>query len=183
MTHSKATDNRCTMGKLVASRKSITSSTGSSWTTLDSDKSKTKGRACVSKNFSGENLNTRIQMLDKFKPAGRDQWDKLAVQLCVRGRELDLGWKLRDGKQVPDIVLEAKRVKEVCEALVDNSPDSAVPEGVNENLEEELGPELDVLSSKQQNPPPLLYTPKTKRSKVENVSNLFSSAVESIHKS
>jgi hypothetical protein len=77
------------------------------------------------------------------------------------------------------------RVKEAveehlfCEALVDNWPDSAVPERINQNLEEELGPELAVLSSKQQNPPPFLFTPKKKRSKVDNVSNLFSSAVES----
>jgi hypothetical protein len=67
--------HRCTMGSLVASRKSSTSSTDSPSTTLDSDKSKTKRSL-----------------------AGRDQWDKLAVQHCARGRELNLGSKLRDGQ-------------------------------------------------------------------------------------
>jgi hypothetical protein len=66
------------MGKLVANRKSSTSSTGSSSTTLDSDE-KNKGRAWGSKNFSEEEMSTLVQMVDKFKPAGRDQWDKLAV--------------------------------------------------------------------------------------------------------
>ena len=89
-------------------------------------------------------------MVDKFKPAGREQWDNFAVQLCARGRKLNLGWKLRDGhtcrnrfdklipKQkstgstdVPDIILEAMRVKEAveehlfCGAFADSSPDSA----------------------------------------------------------
>jgi hypothetical protein len=85
-----------------------------------------QGRACGSKNFSKEELSTLVQMVDKFKPAGRDQWYKLALQLCARGRELNLGWKLRDGQtcrnrfdklipnkkptgstEVPDVVLEA----------------------------------------------------------------------------
>jgi hypothetical protein len=71
------------MGKLVASCKSTTSSTGSSSTSLGSDKSKTKGRACGSKNFSEEELSILVQMVDKFKSAGRDQWYKLAFQLCA----------------------------------------------------------------------------------------------------
>jgi hypothetical protein len=43
--------------------------------------------------------------------------------------------------EVPDIVLEEMRVKEAVEehllfeALVKNSPDSTVPDGINENLE------------------------------------------------
>jgi hypothetical protein len=72
------------MGKLVSSCKSSTSSTGSSSTTLDSDKSKTKGRSCGFKNFSEEELSTLVQMVDKFKPARRDQ--------------LNFGWKLSDGE-------------------------------------------------------------------------------------
>jgi hypothetical protein len=59
--------------------------------------SKTKGRTCGSKNFSQDELSTLFQMVDRFKPSGPDQWDKLAVQLCARGRELNLGWKLRHG--------------------------------------------------------------------------------------
>ena len=62
--HSKVTD---IVVRWVANRKSNTPSTGSSSTTLASEKSKTKR-----------------------SPAGRDQWDKLAVQLCARGKELKL---------------------------------------------------------------------------------------------
>jgi hypothetical protein len=40
-------------------------------------------------------LNSLIQVDDKFKLAGRDQWDKLAVRLFAPGREINLGWKLR----------------------------------------------------------------------------------------
>ena len=69
--------------------------------------------------------------------------------------------------EVPDIVLEAVEEYLFCGALVDNSPDSAVSEGVNENLKEELGPELAALSSKEQNLPPLVFTPKTKQSEVD----------------
>jgi len=79
----------------------------------------------------------------------------LADHLCARDRALNLGWKLRDGQtsrnwfdklirkqkptgsaEVSDIVLEAMRFKEpvekhlFCGALVDNSPDSTVSEGV-----------------------------------------------------
>jgi hypothetical protein len=39
-------------------------------TKLDSDKSKTKGRACGSKNFWEDELSTVVPMVDKFKPAG-----------------------------------------------------------------------------------------------------------------
>jgi len=73
VTHSKVTDNRSLIGKLVPNPKSNTSSTCSSSTTLDSVKSKTKGRACGSKNFSEEELSTLVQMVDKFKPAVPDQ--------------------------------------------------------------------------------------------------------------
>jgi hypothetical protein len=76
----------CTIGKLVASRKSSTSSTDSSSTTLDSGKSRTKR-----------------------SPAGQDQWDKLAVQLCVRDRELNLGWKLRDGQTCQKLIPKQKQ--------------------------------------------------------------------------
>jgi len=110
---------------------------------------------------------TLFQMEDKLKPAGRYHWDNLAIQVCARGRELNLGSKLTDGHtclnrfeklipkqkrtgitEIADIVLEAMRVKETveehhfCGAIDDNSASSAVPEGVNENLDEELGPQL-----------------------------------------
>jgi len=94
-------------------------------------------------------------MVDKFKPAGRDQWYKLALQLCARGRELNLGWKLRDGQtcrnrfdklipnkkptgstEVPDVVLEAMWLKDAID--LDNSPGSSVTEEVNENLQEKF---------------------------------------------
>jgi hypothetical protein len=39
-----------------------------------------------------------------------------------------------------------------CGALVDQSPDSTVTEGVNENLEENLRPEIAALFSKERNP-------------------------------
>jgi len=87
----------------------------------------------------------------------------LAPQLCARGRKLNVGWKLRYGQayrnrfdklipkqkptgstEVPDIVLEAMRVKEIVEMHL-----FCRSEGVNENLEEELGPELAALSSKE----------------------------------
>jgi hypothetical protein len=75
--------------------------------------------------------------------------------------------------------LEAINVKEAveehlfCGALIDNSPASAVTEGFDENLEEECGPEFAALFSKEQDLPLLLFTPKTKRSQVHSVSNLF----------
>jgi hypothetical protein len=37
-------------------------------------------------------------------------------------------------------VKEAVQEHQFCGAFADNSPDSDVPQGVNENLEEELGP-------------------------------------------
>jgi hypothetical protein len=69
------------MGKLVASGKSSTSSTGFSSTTFDSDKPKSKGGGLWFQELLGRRAEFLLQMVDKFKPAGRDQWDKLAVQL------------------------------------------------------------------------------------------------------
>jgi len=43
-----------------------------------------QGRACDSKNILEEELSTLVQMVEKFKPAERDQWNKLGVQLCVQ---------------------------------------------------------------------------------------------------
>ena len=79
------------------------------------------------------------------------------------------------------------RVKEAveehlfCGALVDNSPRQCCSKRIHDNLEKELGPELSALSSKQKNPPPLCS--QTRRSKVDNVSNLFFSYVECIQAS
>jgi len=105
-------------------------STDLSSTTLDSDESKTKR-----------------------SHAGWDQWNKVAVQLCARGRELNLGWKPRNCQtcwyRFDKLISKQKPTgfTEVPEIV-----DSAVPEMVNENLEEELGPELAVLSSKTTKP-------------------------------
>jgi hypothetical protein len=56
--------------------------------------------------------------------------------------------------------------------LVDNFPGSTVLQGVNENLEEEIRPEVAASSSKQKDSP-RLRTRKTKWSNVDNVCNLF----------
>ena len=65
-------------------------------------------------------------------------------------------------------VKEAVEEHFICGALVVNYPGSAVPEGVNENLEEEFGPEVTAFSSKKKSPPAHLFTPKTNRSKGDN---------------
>ena len=127
-----------------------------SWLIIDSDKSETKGRTCGFKYFSKEELRTLVQMVYKFKPAGRDQWDKMAVQLCARGREVNLGWKLGNGHTWRNVfekpIPKQKRIGSTeslisswmqCEwrrllrraslALVDESPGSYALESVNEN--------------------------------------------------
>jgi hypothetical protein len=52
--------------------------------TLDREMSNTKGRVCGSKYFSAEEVSNVVQVVEKSKPAGRDQWDKLDVKLCTR---------------------------------------------------------------------------------------------------
>ena len=80
----------------MASRKCSTFLTCSSSSTLDPEKSKTKGRALGSKNFSEKELRALVQLVDKFKSAARGPKYELAVHLgCPRQRTESLIARLR----------------------------------------------------------------------------------------
>ena len=129
-----------------------------------------------------------MALVDELKPAGADQWERLGLHLCARGRELGQSWPFRTGpscrsrfdklisKQkptgstvIPKIVQDALKGRDALNqhlltgAVVDNIEQDMVIEGVQDELELEAGPPL-----KQE----LLVTPPTKRSK-PNVSAIF----------
>ena len=98
MTHFKVTPDCFRMGKVVASRRSSTYLTGSSSSTLDPEKSETKGKACTSQHFSGKEVSILVQLVGKFKAARRDQWEKFSVQPSAQGKALNFAWNFRDGQ-------------------------------------------------------------------------------------
>jgi len=100
-----------------------------------------------------------------------------------RGRQLNVGWKLRrQSKRRPTeswaISWMQKKVKEVIKntSFVDpflTSSRWCYTEGVKKTLEDDLGTELAALATKDKDSTPLLFTPNTKRSNVDNAPIFF----------
>jgi hypothetical protein len=72
-----------------------------------------------SKNFSEEEIQVLLQIIDHFKPAGAYQWEYCSnlVNLSIEAAGLQ-NCKSRFEKEVPEIVKEASRIKGVIEEHV-----------------------------------------------------------------
>jgi len=132
-------------------------------------------------------------MVTKFKPTRRDLWDKKSVRLTSSFQSRNglvaqmfrtsSSWRQCESRRLLKSTSLWRSCRQFCGVLVDNSSLALYQKGSTRILKRSLDLNLLRFLQKNKTSPPLLFAAKTRRSKVNNVSILFYSAVESIQAS